>query len=180
MTATARAEATMPPQKPNTPPSFAAQVYAMYAPTMYSEPCAMLTMRGTPKMSDNPADKKNSDEAFARPLRAWIASTSRGTLLLRRAHLPHFGIGGLNRRTVDELDVDHRALAALDRGLADPRAHRALMVDAAVRDRPGRRVDAQPGERSDQLLGVGPAGLLDALGERLHGDVADQRAKARV
>jgi hypothetical protein len=43
---------------------------------MYSEPCAMLTIRVTPKISDSPAERKNSDEAFARPFRPWLSRTS--------------------------------------------------------------------------------------------------------
>src|SRR5437870_4252268 len=146
---------------------------------MYSEPCAMLTMRVTPKISDSPADRKNSDEAFARPFKAWSARTSSGSLL-PRAQLPHFGIAWLHRGAVDVLDVDHRALALFDRDLADPGAHGALVIDRAISHRPGRRVDPEVGERRDQLLGIGAARLGDARGDRLHGDVAHQRAEARI
>src|SRR6185295_2842891 len=134
---------------------------------MYSEPCAMLTMRVTPKISDRPADRKKSDEAFARPFRAWSASTSSGSLLLRRPHLPHLRVGRLHRSAVDIAEVLHRALAVLHRGLADPGAHRSLVIDAAIHDGARRRIDAQPGESGNQLLGVGAAGLLDPFGERL-------------
>src|ERR687887_250112 len=116
---------------------------------MYSEPCAMLTMRVTPKMSDRPAARKKSDAAFARPFRAWSARTSSGSLLPRGAQLPHFGITRLHRSAVDILEVDHRALALLDRRLADPRAHRALVVDGAEHDRTGGRIDLEPGECGD-------------------------------
>src|SRR5581483_6713596 len=146
---------------------------------MYSEPCAMLTMRLTPKMSDSPADRKKSDEAFARPFRAWSARTSRGSLL-PRAQLPYFVIRGQDRGDVDVLDVHHRALALLYRGLADPRAHGALVIARAISDRAGRRVDLQVGEGAHQLLGIGAARLLDAGGDRLQRDVADQRAEPRV
>jgi hypothetical protein len=37
---------------------------------MKNEPCAKLTMRVTPKISDKPAATKNKDEALASPLRA--------------------------------------------------------------------------------------------------------------
>src|SRR5438094_67437 len=140
----------------------------------------MFTMRVTPKMSDRPADKKKSDEAFARPFRAWTNRTSSGSLLLRRPQLPHFGVGRLHLRAVDVAELLHRAAALLHRGLADPGAHGALVVDGAVHHGPGRRVDAQPGESADQLLGVGAAGLGDARGERLEGDVADERAEPRI
>src|SRR3954466_4626762 len=145
-TATAKVAASIPPQKPSGPPSFAAQLYAIYAPSMYSEPCAMLTMRVTPKMSDRPADRKNSDEAFARPLRAWSSNTSSDSLLLRRPHLPHFGVGRLHRRAVDEVEILHGALAVLHRGLPDPCAHGALVVDGAVRDRSDGRVQLEARE----------------------------------
>ena len=39
---------------------------------MYSDPCAKLTMRVTPKMIDSPAATRNSDDAEARPLRSWM------------------------------------------------------------------------------------------------------------
>src|SRR5207244_950556 len=146
---------------------------------MYSEPCAMLTMRVTPKISDSPADRKNSDEAFARPFKAWSARTSSGSLL-PRAQLPHFGIARLHRGAVDVLDVDHRALALFDRDLAHPGAHGALVIDRAISHRPGRRVDPQVGERRDQLLGIGAARLGNARGDRLHRDIADERTEARI
>jgi hypothetical protein len=43
----------------------------------------MLTMRVTPKMSDRPAARKNREDAFARPFRAWSRKTSADSLLLR-------------------------------------------------------------------------------------------------
>src|SRR5437868_1207202 len=139
----------------------------------------MLTMRVTPKMSDRPADRKKSDEAFARPFRAWSARTSSGSLL-PRAQLPHLGIGGLHGGTIDVFDLGHRALTLLDGDLADPRAHRALVVDGAVGHRARGRVDLEVGEGADQLLGVCAARLGDARGERLHGDVAHERAEPRI
>src|ERR671931_2082442 len=146
---------------------------------MYSEPCAMLTMRVTPKMSDRPADRKKSDEAFARPFRAWSARTSSGSLL-PRAQLPHFGVRGQDRGAVDVLDLDHRPLALLDRRLAHPCAHGALVIARAESDRPGRRVDLEVRERGDELLGVRAARLGDAGGDRFQGDIAHQRSQARI
>src|SRR5256885_4844160 len=152
----------------------------MYAPSMYSEPCAMFTMRVTPKISDRPADRKKSDEAFARPFRAWSASTSSGSLLLRRPHLPDLRVGRLHYRAVDVTEVLHRPLAILDRGLADPGAHRPLVIDPPIHDWARRRIDAQAGESGNQLLGIGAAGLLDAFGKRLDGDVAHERAELGI
>src|SRR5690625_587184 len=40
-------------------------------PSMYSEPCAKLTMRVTPKINDSPAATKNNEDASASPLRNW-------------------------------------------------------------------------------------------------------------
>jgi hypothetical protein len=40
----------------------------MYAPSIINEPCAKLTTRVTPKISDSPAATRNSDDAPARPL----------------------------------------------------------------------------------------------------------------
>src|SRR5688500_14365542 len=140
----------------------------------------MFTMRVTPKISDSPAARKNSDEAFARPFRAWIRNTSIDRLLLLRPQPPHFAVRRQDRSAVDIAEIDHGALAALHRGLADPGAHGALVVDRAVLHRAGGRVELQAAERADQLLGVGAAGLGDAGGERLHGDIADDRSEARI
>src|SRR4051812_4365209 len=140
----------------------------------------MLTMRVTPKISDRPADRKKSEDAFARPFKAWTNRTSSGSLLLRRPHLPHVGVGRLYRRAVDVAELLHGPGALLDRRLADPGAHRALMVDGAVHHRSCRRVHAQSRERGHHLLRVGAARLGDAGGERLERDVTDERAEARV
>src|SRR3954464_2772783 len=111
----------------------------------------MLTTRLTPKISDRPADRKKSDEALARPFKAWSARTSRGRLL-PRAQLPHFGIGGLHRGAIDVLDVGHRRDALLDGDLAHPGAHGALVIDAAVGYRPGILIHLQIGEGADVPL----------------------------
>src|SRR3954462_11730216 len=121
----------------------------------------MLTMRLTPKISDRPADRKKSDEALARPFKAWSARTSRGRLL-PRAQLPHLGIGGLHRGAIDVLDLGHRPLAFLDGDLAHPGAHGALVIDRAVVPRPGRLIPLQIGEGADQLLRILAARLGNA------------------
>src|SRR5690242_3281232 len=147
---------------------------------MYREPCAMLTMRLTPKISDSPAERKKSDDALARPFRAWSAKTSSGSLLLRGPHLPHFRVRRLHCSAIHVLEVHHRALALLHGGLADPRAHRALVIDGAERERACRRLDFQPGECGHKLVRVGALRLGNAGGERLHRDIADQRPQARI
>ncbi len=69
--ATATAASSTLPQKPSGPaPSSPTSVYATYAPSMYSEPCAKFTTRVTPKISVSPAATRNSAEAPARPLRS--------------------------------------------------------------------------------------------------------------
>src|SRR5919108_605799 len=130
----------------------------------------MLTMRVTPKMSDRPAARKNSDAAFARPFRAWSARTSSGSLF-PRAQLPYYIVRRLHRCAIHVLELDHRALAVLHRRLADPRAHGALVIDAAERDRARGRLHLEAGEGGGELFGVGAARLGDAGGERLDGDV---------
>jgi len=40
----------------------------MYAPSIINDPCAKLTTRVTPKISESPAATRNSDDAPARPL----------------------------------------------------------------------------------------------------------------
>ena len=51
----------------------------MYAPSMYSEPCAKLTTRVTPKISVRPAATRNSADAPARPFRSWAKKEARDT-----------------------------------------------------------------------------------------------------
>src|SRR5215216_6021400 len=76
-TPTIIAVAIMPPQKPKPPPILLAKVQAMYVPSIYSEPCAILTIRVTPKISESPAATKNRPEAAERPLSAWNKNASR-------------------------------------------------------------------------------------------------------
>jgi hypothetical protein len=52
-------------QKPMWPESQTAR----YMPSMYSEPCAKLTIRLTPKMSERPAATRKRELAPARPFR---------------------------------------------------------------------------------------------------------------
>ncbi len=49
---------------------------------MYSEPCAKLTMRVTPKINVNPAATRNSADADARPFNSWIVSDASVTQVL--------------------------------------------------------------------------------------------------
>src|SRR5574337_1236118 len=226
-----------PKPSPSAPASRCASVYARYRPTMKNEPCAKLTIRVTPKISDRPAATRNSDDAAAGPV---MNLTSKPQKLMTgkslcRASLPwsfhhryrkrfrghprsglrpaagcapsaqQEGVGGATRsarslgvallvvaclldqvvgrlefRAVVVLEVDHHALAPVVLRRADERAERRLMVLGTVGDPAERRVDLQAGERGDQLVGVGAAGLADAGGDRLDLAVADHRALARV
>ena len=59
--------------------------HARYAPSMYSEPCAKLTTRVTPKISVSPAATRNSAEAPARPLSSWRSERGDGQASMRGA-----------------------------------------------------------------------------------------------
>src|SRR5687768_3469212 len=154
---------------------------ARYMPSMNSEPCAKLTMRLTPKISDSPAATRNSELAPASPFRncsRTAASLNPAVSLLpQRADLL---LGGLDLRPVDVAPVDHRAAAAFPGELADVGAHRRLVIERAPDDRPERRLHLQTLERFDQLLCVGGPGFADRVGHRIHRGVADHRALARV
>ena len=63
-------------QKPTRPESQTAR----YMPSMYSEPCAKLTMRLTPKISDSPAATRNSELAPASPFRNCSRTAARSIL----------------------------------------------------------------------------------------------------
>src|SRR5882672_3033941 len=168
---------------------------------MYIEPCAKLTMRVTPKISDRPTATRNSDEAPARPFSSWTARpaitalvlphgpgisaclprhpgadwkvASRGTRSVRASQLGYLGVRWKHGRAVDIAERLHHAAALVHRGCADESAHRRLVIRLAIGDRAERRVVLQPFERSDHLFGVGAAGLLDRRGDRKHGRITD-------
>src|SRR5207253_10964576 len=56
---------------------------------MKSEPCAKLTIRVTPKISDRPADTRNKDEAAASPFRSWMRMLAKVTSRWGRATAAH-------------------------------------------------------------------------------------------
>src|SRR5690348_17373285 len=78
---------------------------------MYSEPCAKLTTRVTPKISDSPEAIRNSVEALASPFRN--CATKLATVLFGGAQLSHFGVARLHLRAVDVPEGGHDALAVL-------------------------------------------------------------------
>src|SRR4051812_2730178 len=134
-------------------------------PSMYSEPCAKLTTRVTPKMSDSPDATRKSVEALARPFRNCATKLDmaprRARRLFRRPQLPHLGVGRLDLRTVHVAERGHDAPAVLQRQAADESAHGRLVIERAVGDAAERRVDGEALHRRDQLLGVGAARLGD-------------------
>src|SRR5215467_7961180 len=148
---------------------------------MYSEPCAKLTMRVTPKMSDNPAATRNSEDALARPLTNWMRRAERVRApLLGRPVRPHPVVGRQIVRAARVLPVDHDALAVLHGDPPDVRAHRRLVIERAEGDLAERRVDDEPLHRSDQLLGIGGARFANRRRSSHHRAVADDRALTRV
>ena len=80
MSATASAASRTPPQNPSGPRcSMETSEYAMNAPSMYSDPCAKLTTRVTPKINVRPAATRNSADAPARPFRSWAKKEAKDT-----------------------------------------------------------------------------------------------------
>src|SRR5688572_4231477 len=92
-------------QKPNLADSHT----AAYMPSMYSEPCAKLTMRLTPKISDSPAATRKSELAPASPLRNCRKTAE--PLTPAALFLPQFAanflIRGLVLGAVGVAPVDH-------------------------------------------------------------------------
>src|SRR2546422_972026 len=154
----------------------------MYAPSMYSEPCAKLTMRVTPKISVKPAATRNSADADARPFRSWIVKLLSVTrdALLGRPHLADDVIVRLVVLPVGVFPVDHHTLAVLDCGATHVGAHRRLMVDRAECDLAERRVDVEVAHRRHQLPGVGRSRLAKRRDGGLDRAVADDRPEPRI
>src|SRR5690348_11500071 len=97
---------------------------------MYSEPCAKLTIRVTPKISDRPADTRNSDEAAASPFRSWMTKEAKVTpRSVGGPHLPDLLVARQRVLAVDEAPVGHDALAVLEPDAADIGAHGRLVVE---------------------------------------------------
>src|SRR4051812_29088127 len=119
---------------------------------MYSEPCAKLTTRVTPKISDRPDAIRNSVDALASPFRN--CATKLATVLFGGAQLSHFGVARLDLRAVDVAERGHHALAVLHGEAPDEGAHRRLVVERAIRDPAERRVDGEALHRLDQLFGI--------------------------
>src|SRR3990170_3752096 len=164
-------------QNPTRPESHTAR----YMPSMYSEPCAKLTMRLTPKISDSPAATRNSELAPASPFRncsRTAASLNPAVSLLPQC--ADFLLGGLDFRPVNVAPVDHRAAAAFPGELADVGAHGRLVIERAPDDWAERRLHLQALQSFDQLLRVGGPGFADRIGHRIDRGVADHRALARV
>src|SRR5471032_3037550 len=109
-------------------------------------------MRVTPKISDRPADTRNSDEAPASPFSSWMRREERVTPSVGGPHLLDLVVARQGVLAVDEAPGLHVALAVLDADLADIGAHGRLMVERAIGDRAERRAELQAGHRGHQLL----------------------------
>src|SRR5499427_3839755 len=144
---------------------------------MYSAPWAKLTMRVTPKMSDNPAATRNSVEALASPLRNWMTNED---MLLRRSELPHLRILRQEPGAVGVAPRGHHALAVFHGGPADVGTHGRLVVERAEAYGAERRVDPETLHRLDQLLAVEAPRLPDRGGGGHHRSVANDRSRPRV
>src|SRR6185503_2999412 len=162
-------------------PTLADSQTERYMPSMYSEPCAKLTMPLTPKISDSPDATRNSELAAASPLR----NCRRTAAALKPAAslLPACAdvlVGGLYVGAVGVAPVHHRALAAFLRELADVCTHRRLVIERAPDDGTKRSLHFQALQRFHQLFGVGGLRLADRVRHRVHGGIADHRSLPRV
>src|SRR5258706_875775 len=98
-------------------------------------------MRVTPKMSDRPAARRNSELALASPFkncRRTAAPLTPGCSILPQC--ADFLVGRLVARAVGVAPVDHHALVVLLRELSDVGAHRRLVVERPPDDRAKRRL----------------------------------------
>src|SRR5262245_24980605 len=105
---------------------------------------------------ERPAAARNSEEALARPVRNWTASSSTSTSRPERFHL---GIGRKIIRTIAIFEILHHAFAVLESDLSGECPERRLMIECAELDFPEWRNNLGPFGRCNQLLGIGPAGL---------------------
>src|ERR1700710_1610683 len=118
-TMAASGSATQKPAGPMTELRWPASEKETYTRSIKNEPCAKLTMRVTPKISDSPAATRNCDDAPASPLSSWtrkpekVMSRARARRSIGRAQLQHLGIGRLELGAVEVDVVCHHALAAV-------------------------------------------------------------------
>src|SRR5208283_5167616 len=117
--------------------------------------------RVTPKMRESPAATKNRPDAEARPSSAWKARPSQ--FIAERYQRP----AGASSRLANVQS-------------ADAGAERGLMIAGAEMKRPERAVHLEAAKGVNELLSVGRGGLGDAGGNRLHGQIAHDRADPRV
>src|SRR6185295_1574176 len=144
---------------------------AKNAPSMKNEPCATLTTFISPKISESPADIRNSRTPYASPLTSWVAMNSMPPLRPARA-------SGLGRRLDDVADrVDHLVGdAAVDfRDLAGVDVLDRALRDRVEAERPARRVELEVAHHGAQLVLV-----LRVAVDLLQREVEDARCDVAV
>src|SRR6185437_16889194 len=112
------------------------------------EPESIITDRGYGFRARGLTPAPRNDGVASSPRRA-------SSIRARRAQFPDFCIGRHHRSAIDIFEVDHGALAVLERDLADEATHSRQMIDAAIDERAERAVDFQIFEGCDQFFGVG-------------------------
>src|SRR4029079_4223255 len=153
---------------------------------MYRDPCAMLMMRETPKISDRPTATKNRPEAVESPLsasnrnalkviksnpspqggeRLTKDATNENLVRFDGPELLHLGVARKHGCAVDIFEVGHGALAGFENDLADIGTHRCLMITGTIDERTERTIDLEALKRLDQLLGIGRLCLGNTCGE---------------
>src|SRR5947208_1265507 len=155
---------------------------------MYSEPCAKLTMRVTPKISVSPPQRETAPTTTRGRSAAGSSATRASRSHQLRPKEALFGGTDLADRVVVRqivfavgiFPVDHHALAILDRRAPDERAHRRLVIDRAKRDPPEWNVDFEIFHRSDELLGIGRSRLGNRRCRSLDRTVTNDRSKPRI
>src|SRR5262245_51983556 len=109
-------------------------------------------------MMERPAAAKKREEALARPVRNWAASSSTSTPRPERFHL---GIGGEILRAAVIFEINHYAFAILSGNFSGECPERRLMIDWPELNFPEWRNDLGPFGCRNQRLGIGASGLAD-------------------
>src|SRR3990170_1335333 len=156
---------------------------------MYSEPCARLITRVTPKMSESPAASRNRNIALLRPLKNCNrkSSTELPTVFFLRALFLPDSAGSLANLFdlllgeeqilgPDELGIHQNPVAQrrVETGLADPYSRVPLVVEGTDRHFAHGRVQREALQGVDHLLLIGGSCFLDGLDKEERALVAEQ------